>query len=90
MIGRIKALIFPCVYSFFTDNSNIKGDKTGGFSILKLVYLLMKPFHKFMLTSALSKIGRSGQPRWPSGLVLLSAQGMILETWDESHVGLPA
>ena len=31
----------------------------------------------------------TGQPRWLSGLVLPSAQGLILETW-ESHLGLPA
>ena len=24
----------------------------------------------------------TGQPRWLSGLVLLSTQGVILETWD--------
>ena len=32
----------------------------------------------------------SGQPRWLSGLVAPSAQGVILETRDESHVRVPA
>ena len=31
-----------------------------------------------------------GQPRWPRGLAPPSAQGVILETRDQSHVGLPA
>ena len=31
-----------------------------------------------------------GQPRWLSGLALPSAQGVILETWIESHIRLPA
>ena len=30
----------------------------------------------------------SGQPRWRSGLAPPAAQGLILETLDESHVGL--
>ena len=33
---------------------------------------------------------KKGQPGWLSSLALTSAQGVILETRDQSHVGLPA
>ena len=36
------------------------------------------------------KVGWFGRPRWLSGLVPPSAQGMILKTLDESSIGLPA
>ena len=32
----------------------------------------------------------AGQPRWLSGFVPPTAQGVILGTWDGSHIGLPA
>ena len=36
------------------------------------------------------KKGSRGQPRWRSGLASPAARGVILETRDESHIGLPA
>ena len=34
-------------------------------------------------------IAHTWQPGWLSGLALPSAQDLILETWIESHIGLP-